>query len=114
MGLSSDARQTERHVVPKAALMNALAKAGIELGENGSIYPRPKGKPVSQSRPKPLRSPWGFFLSDAEGDDQMEPDHGQAYNRKAKSDVEQRREPPRVGFIRVSLWGRRNSKGCLP
>ena len=24
--------------------LNALAKAGIELGENGSIYPRPKGK----------------------------------------------------------------------
>ena len=24
--------------------MNALAKAGIELGENGSIFPRPKGK----------------------------------------------------------------------
>jgi hypothetical protein len=23
----------------------ALAKAGIELGENGSIFPRPKGKP---------------------------------------------------------------------
>jgi hypothetical protein len=43
--LARDARQTERHVVPKAALMNALAKAGIELGENGSIYPRPKGKP---------------------------------------------------------------------
>jgi hypothetical protein len=47
----------------------------------------------------------GFFLSDAEGDDQMEPDHGQAYNRKAEADVEQRREPPRVGFIRVSfIW----------
>ena len=27
------------------AVVNALAKAGIELGENGSIYPRPKGKP---------------------------------------------------------------------
>ena len=39
MGLSSDARQTERHI-PKAALMNAPAKAGIELGENGSICPR--------------------------------------------------------------------------
>ena len=26
------------------AVVNALAKAGIELGENGSIYPRPKGK----------------------------------------------------------------------
>jgi hypothetical protein len=24
--------------------LNALAKAGIELGDNGSIYPRPKGK----------------------------------------------------------------------
>ena len=26
------------------AVVNALAKAGIELGENGSIFPRPKGK----------------------------------------------------------------------
>jgi hypothetical protein len=25
-------------------VVNALAKAGIELGENGSIFPRPKGK----------------------------------------------------------------------
>ena len=24
---------------------NALAKVGIERGDNGSIYPRPKGKP---------------------------------------------------------------------
>ena len=27
-----------------SAVVNALAKAGIELGENGSIFPRPKGK----------------------------------------------------------------------
>jgi len=27
-----------------SAAVNALAKAGIELGENGSIFPRPKGK----------------------------------------------------------------------
>jgi predicted transcriptional regulator len=26
------------------AVVNALAKAGVELGENGSIIPRPKGK----------------------------------------------------------------------
>jgi hypothetical protein len=26
------------------AVVNALAKAGVELGENGSIFPRPKGK----------------------------------------------------------------------
>jgi hypothetical protein len=26
------------------AVVNALAKAGIELGENGSIFPRPKRK----------------------------------------------------------------------
>jgi hypothetical protein len=26
------------------AVVNALAKAGIELRENGSIFPRPKGK----------------------------------------------------------------------
>ncbi len=34
-------------LVPPTAtsVVNALAKAGIELGENGSIFPRPKGKP---------------------------------------------------------------------
>jgi predicted transcriptional regulator len=26
------------------AVVNALAKAGVDLGENGSIIPRPKGK----------------------------------------------------------------------
>ena len=26
------------------AVVNALAKAGVELGEKGSIFPRPKGK----------------------------------------------------------------------
>jgi hypothetical protein len=26
------------------AVVNALAKAGVELGENGSVIPRPKGK----------------------------------------------------------------------
>ena len=25
-------------------VVTAMAKTGIELGENGSIYPRPKGK----------------------------------------------------------------------
>jgi hypothetical protein len=28
---------------------NALAKAGIELGENGSIFPRPKAKALSRA-----------------------------------------------------------------
>ena len=28
-----------------SSVVNALAKAGIDLGENGSIFPRPKGKP---------------------------------------------------------------------
>ena len=28
------------------AVVNALAKAGIELGANGSIYPRPKRAPT--------------------------------------------------------------------
>ena len=27
------------------AVVNALAKAGVDLGENGSVIPRPKGKP---------------------------------------------------------------------
>ena len=31
-------------------MVNALAKAGIELGENGSIFPRPKGKPLRFGR----------------------------------------------------------------
>jgi predicted transcriptional regulator len=26
------------------AVVNALAKAGVDLGENGSLIPRPKGK----------------------------------------------------------------------
>ena len=30
-----------------SVVANALAKAGIELGENGSIYPRPKGKTLA-------------------------------------------------------------------
>ena len=33
--------------------VNALAKAGIELGENGSIFPRPKGKARSQIKETP-------------------------------------------------------------
>jgi hypothetical protein len=57
MGLSSDARQTERYL-PKAALMNALAKAGIELGENGSIIPRPKGKARIQIKGAPTEADW--------------------------------------------------------
>ena len=27
------------------AVVNTIAKAGIDPGENGSIFPRPKGKP---------------------------------------------------------------------
>ena len=27
-----------------ATVVNALAKAGVEIGENGSIFPRPKGE----------------------------------------------------------------------
>ena len=30
------------------AVVNALAKAGIELGENGSIYPKPKGSTLKE------------------------------------------------------------------
>ena len=26
------------------AVVNALSKAGVDLGENGSVIPRPKGK----------------------------------------------------------------------
>ena len=49
---------------------NTLAKAGIELGENGSIYPRPKGKARSQikgapTEVAPVSLARGFFLSDA-------------------------------------------------
>ena len=28
-----------------AAVVNALAKPGVDLGENGSVIPKPKGKP---------------------------------------------------------------------
>jgi len=28
-----------------AAVVQALLKAGVEIGENGSVIPRPKGKP---------------------------------------------------------------------
>jgi len=28
-----------------AAVVNAIAKAGVELADNGSVVPRPKGKP---------------------------------------------------------------------
>jgi hypothetical protein len=31
------------------AVVNALAKAGIDLGENGSVVPKPKGKPRAAS-----------------------------------------------------------------
>ena len=40
-----DAQQVRGQSGTITAVVNALAKAGIELGENGSIYPRPKGKP---------------------------------------------------------------------
>ena len=38
------ARTRDKQSGTIAPVVNALAKAGIELGENGSIYPRPKGK----------------------------------------------------------------------
>ena len=38
------------------AVVNALAKAGIELGENGSIFPRPKGKARSQIKGAPTEA----------------------------------------------------------
>ena len=39
-----DAQQARGRSGTITAVVNALAKAGIELGENGSIFPRPKGK----------------------------------------------------------------------
>jgi hypothetical protein len=39
-----DAQQVRGQSGTITAVVNALAKAGIELGENGSIFPRPKGK----------------------------------------------------------------------
>ena len=35
----------KRRAAPFFGVVNALAKVGVELGENGSILPRPKGKP---------------------------------------------------------------------
>jgi hypothetical protein len=37
-----DAQQVRGQSGTITAVVNALAKAGIELGENGSIFPRPK------------------------------------------------------------------------
>ena len=39
-----DAQQVRGQSGTITAVVNALSKAGIELGENGSIFPRPKGK----------------------------------------------------------------------
>ena len=39
-----DAQQVRGQSGTITAVVNALAKAGIEIGENGSTYPRPKGK----------------------------------------------------------------------
>src|SRR6478672_7012046 len=41
-----------------AAVVNALAKAWIELGENGSSFPRPRGKPRFEGRADRSRRPW--------------------------------------------------------
>jgi hypothetical protein len=43
-----DAQQVRGQSGTITAVVNALAKAGIELGENGSIFPRPKRKPRQQ------------------------------------------------------------------
>ena len=40
-----DAQQVRGQSGTITAVVNALAKAGIELGESGSIFPRPKRKP---------------------------------------------------------------------
>ena len=46
----------KRRAAPFFGVMNALAKVGVELGENGSILPRPKGgSPVPQSQSRFLR-----------------------------------------------------------
>jgi hypothetical protein len=43
LGLQIFPEREERLIVSRlTAVVNALAKAGIELGENGSIVPRPK------------------------------------------------------------------------
>jgi len=33
-------------------VVNALAKAGINLGDNGSVIPKPHGKPCSELVPE--------------------------------------------------------------
>ena len=69
-------------------------------GRRGSLVSQIKGAPTEAA---PVSLSRGFFLSDAEGDDQMEPGRGQSCDRQAEADVEHRREPPRVGFIWVLL-----------
>jgi hypothetical protein len=41
VGEAFDAQQVRGQSGTITAVLNALAKAGIELGENGSIFPRP-------------------------------------------------------------------------
>ena len=43
------------------AVVNALVKAGIELGENGSIFPRSKGKVRSQIKGAPTEADYGLL-----------------------------------------------------
>jgi predicted transcriptional regulator len=40
-----DAAPVRGHSATITALVNALAKAGVDIGENGSVIPKPKGKP---------------------------------------------------------------------
>ena len=51
-----DAQQVRGQSGTITAVVNALAKAGIELGENGSIFPRPKGKARSQIKGAPTEA----------------------------------------------------------
>ena len=47
-------------------------------GRRGSLVSQIKGAPNEAA---PISLARDFFLSDAEGDDQMEPSHGQSCNR---------------------------------
>ena len=90
-----------------AVVLPPINPLGLETANQGPGF-QPDGiilRKKSADRAAPVSPARGFFLSDAEGDDQVEPGHGQAYNRKAEADVKQWREPPRVGFIPVGfIW----------
>jgi hypothetical protein len=51
-----DAQQVRGQSGTITAVVKALAKAGIELGENGAVIPRSKGKPPASVHEGDIRN----------------------------------------------------------